>query len=489
MIKSALKNVPLLLTALVVFLASNGLESKAENLSLNLDQAIEMALENNHDTKKALLEVDKAQAAIDEAYGYAYPTVDLSGQYHHFLEKPKMPFPDLEGQFGKGMIETLNQFKLITSQEYTDAMKQFDNSGGETLSDAFTQTNNFETKLAVSQVLFSSAVFTGIGASEDYYNLSKEQLKSVVNKTVFDVKKTFYGVLLAKEARDILQQSFENAQTNLSNVKAFYEQGLAAEYDKMQAEIQVENIRPQVLEAENRLKDATNGLKMILGLDNEAEITLLGELDYLVYNLNSYNDLKNTALEENYDIRTLKSKVKLDQAQIELTESEYWPTIAAFGNLSYNGVSNDFDFTTYSSALVGLNFSINLFQGGRTFHKRQQNEISKMQTETQINQMKEYLSMDIKTKLNEIERVQSSLEAQERNVKLAEKAYTMSEVRYKEGSGTQLEVLNADIALKQAKTNRLNSVYNYITAIAELDKILGKVDDKYMRRFMNKKQN
>jgi outer membrane protein TolC len=132
---------------------------------------------------------------------------------------------------------------------------------------------------------------------------------------------------------------------------------------------------------------------------------------------------------------------------------------------------------------------MNLFQGGRTFHKRQQNEIAKIQTQTQINQMKEYLSLDIKTKLNEIERVKSSLEAQERNVKLAEKAYTMSEVRYKEGSGSQLEVLNADIALKQAKTNRLNSVYNYITAIAELDKILGKVDDKYMRRFMNKKQN
>lgn len=459
MIKSTLKNVSLIFTAIVVFLASAGYDANAENLTLNLDEAIEMALENNHDTRKALLEVDKAQAAIDEAYGYAYPTVNITSQFHRFLKKPKMLF-DMSAMGGQGTSEV-----------------------------SLSQTNNFEATASFQQILFSSAVFTGIGASEDYYNLSKEQLKSQVNNTVFDVKKTFFGVLMAQEAYDILESSFDNAKKNLENVRAFFSQGLAAEYDKIQAEIQVENIRPQLLEAENQLKNAKNGLKLILGLDNESDITVQGKLEYNEVNLESYSKLKSIALQENYDLRTLNSKINLDQAQIELSESEYWPTLALFGNASYNAIDDDFDFFTYTSSLIGINFSMNLFQGGRTFHKRQQNEISKMQTETQINQLKEYLSMDIKTKLNEIERVQSNLEAQERNITLAEKAYSMAEVRYKEGAGSQLEVLNADIALKQAKTNRLNSVYNYITALAEIDQILGNVDTKYMRRFMNKKQN
>ncbi len=459
MIKSALRNVSLIFSAILVFLASGCYDAKAEEVTLNLDEAIEMALENNHDTKKAKLEVKKAEAAIDEAYGYAYPTLDISSQFYRFLEKPKMLF-DMSKMGGDGWSEVV-----------------------------MSQTNNFEAKASFQQILFSSAVFTGIGASEDYYNVSKEQLKSQVNNTILDVKKAYFGVLMAQEAYDILQTSFENAKQNLENVQAFFAQGLAAEYDKIQAEIQVENIRPQLLDSENQLKNAKNGLKMILGLDNESDITLRGKLEYSEISLDTYSKLKSTALQENYDLRTLNSKINLDQAQIELTESEYWPTLALFGNASYNGIADDFDLFTYTSSLVGVNFSMNLFQGGRTFHKRQQNEITKMQTETQINQMKEYLSMEIKTKLNEIERVKSSLEAQERNIKLAERAYGMAEVRYKEGAGSQLEVLNADIALKQAKTNRLSSVYNYITAIAELDNILGRVDTKYMRRFMNKKQN
>ncbi len=482
MIKSTLKNVSLILTAIVVLVISTAYESNAEEKTLNLDQAIEMALENNHDTKNALLEVEKAEAAIDEAYGYAYPTIDLSGQYYRFLEKPKMPFPDFEAMLGNSVSSGLVDYGLISEDDAKYSQM------GTTLQ-SFSLKNNFEAKAELTQILFSSAVFTGIGASEDYYNLAKEQLKSTVNITVFNVKKTFYGVLLAQEAYDILNESYENAKQNLSNVKAFYEQGLAAEYDKMQAEIKVENIRPQLLDAENSLKNAKNGLKMIIGVDIESDLSLIGQLNYSDNKIADYIDLKSTALEDNFDIRSLRSKANLDQAQIELAESEYWPTLALFANASYNGQSDDFDFLTYSSAIVGLNLSINIYNGGRTFHKKQQQEISKMQTETQIHQIKEYLSMDIKTKLNEIEKVKSSLEAQERNVKLAEKAYTMSEVRYKEGAGSQLEVLNADIALKQAKTNRLKSVYEYITALAEIDKILGNVDMKYMRRFLSRKQN
>ena len=86
----------------------------------------------------------------------------------------------------------------------------------------------------------------------------------------------------------------------------------------------------------------------------------------------------------------------------------------------------------------------------------------------------------MKAKIYELNRVKSSLDAQERNVSLAEKAYDISIVRYKEGTGNQLEVQNADMELKQARINRLQTIYDYIIAISGLDEILGKVDPKYM---------
>jgi outer membrane protein TolC len=87
--------------------------------------------------------------------------------------------------------------------------------------------------------------------------------------------------------------------------------------------------------------------------------------------------------------------------------------------------------------------------------------------------------------LIEVERIKSNLEAQDRNILLAQKAYDISNLRYKEGTGNQLEIENADMALRQAKTNRLQSVYQYITAFAELENLSGVLENKYRRIKIN----
>jgi outer membrane protein TolC len=75
--------------------------------------------------------------------------------------------------------------------------------------------------------------------------------------------------------------------------------------------------------------------------------------------------------------------------------------------------------------------------------------------------------------------VKSQISALNRNVELAQKAYEISGIRYKEGTGTQLEIKNADIELRSAKTNLIKSVHDYIIAKAELDQLLGRIDSKY----------
>ena len=91
--------------------------------------------------------------------------------------------------------------------------------------------------ITLTQIIFSSAVFEGIGASQTYNDLAKAELKNTVSKTVLDVQKAFYGVLLAKAVRDITDSSFTNAQENFKNVKALYAQGMVSEFDKLQAEV------------------------------------------------------------------------------------------------------------------------------------------------------------------------------------------------------------------------------------------------------------
>ena len=462
---------------LVVLLQSVFVISSAQSIKMDINEAIFQALKNNNNVRIANMDVVKAETAVKEAYGYAYPTVDFSTDFSHFLSKPKTPFPDFEAML------TNSTYKVLFDE---GVLPQDDNKylPMTTKLQSFAQTNNFESKITVTQTLFNSTVFRGIGASQIYLDLSKEKLNSVVAKTISDVKKAYYGVLLSTELLNIVESSLKNAEENFADLKSHYEQGLVSDFDKLQVEVQVENIKPKVLELKKVLHDAQNSLKILLGLPQTSEIELTGSLCYTEEILTSEGDAIAFASEYNYDLRTLKSKRRVDEAFIALETSNYWPMLTAFGNYSYAGSSDDLKFNTYSSTLVGLNLRINLFNGLRTVRRVEQAEIGVRQSDEQIVLTKEFLIQQIKSKLYELNKVKTEINALERTVGLATKAYEIARTRYNSGQGTQLEIKNADLELNTAKTNRLQSVYSYITAKSDLDQLLGRIDEKYFN-FMN----
>ena len=448
----------------------------AQSKIYTLDEAINTAINNNRDISISVMNVKKSGAAVDEAFGYALPSLNLSGNFSHFLEKPKMSFPDFASLLQNATYSILFDENVIPRDE--NKFKPMQN-----ILQSFAQTNNFSTDITLTQTLFSSAVFKGIGASKIYYNLAKADLNSTVSKTVLSVQKTFYGVLLSKEVLEITKSSFDNAEANLKDVRALFKEGMVSEFDMLQAEVQVENIRPVVLQMENNLKTAKDGLKIIMGVDQNEEIDVNGEFYYQPYDVSNEEDLISEALTSNYDLKTLDLKKQVDEAFIELDVSEYWPNVAAFGQYSYAGSSDNWNFNNYSSATVGLSFSINLWQGNRTKNAVQQSTITFEQTEQQLLQLKEYTTLNVKSKIQELKRVQSLIEVQNRTVDVAQRAYNIAKVRYKEGAGSQIELQNTDLALKQARLNRIQSIYSYLVNKYELEQILGKTNPEYFSNF------
>jgi outer membrane protein TolC len=448
----------------------------SQTQTFSLDEAIKTALKNNSDVKISEMNVEKASAAVHEAFGYALPSLDFSAGFNHFINKPKTPFPDFAALLGNATYSILFDENIIPRDN-----NKFKPVGYSLQS--FALSNNYETNLQLTQVLFSSAVFKGIGASQIYLDLSKTQLKSTVSTTVFNVERAFYGVLLTKEVYEITKASFENAQENYKNVSALYGQGLVSEFDNLQAQVQVENIRPTLLDMENKLKDAKDGLKILLGINPENEIEVDGEITYRPMPIPEIQDVIDEVLKSNLSLQTLDLKAQVDDAFIELDRAEYWPNLAAFGNYSYAGSSDKWNFQNYSSLTVGLNFSINLWKGQQTSHRVEQSTITYKQTEEQLAQLKDYLTAQVKSNINELKRVQAVVETQDKNVSLAERAYQIATVRYKEGTSNQLEVQNADIALRQARLNRLQTVYSYLITRYELQQIMGKVSPEYYSLF------
>ncbi|NWG29230.1 MAG: TolC family protein [Ignavibacteriaceae bacterium] len=451
----------------------------AQQQILTLEDAIHIALENNTDIKVAKMNSDKSRAAVREAFGYALPSLDASATFSHFLKKPKMPFPDFEALLTNATYSILFDENVIPRDDskYVPV---------ETKLQSFVQTNNYEASLTLTQVLFNSTVFRGIGASQIYYDLSLAELRNTISKTKLNVERAFYGTLLTKELLSITQASYENAQENFRNVNALFQQGFVSDFDRLQAEVRVENIRPVLLQMENMLATTLNDLKLVLGIEQSVEIDVKGEIDYNQEILPAEEDIIDFALNNNYGLQSMKLKMDLDEEFIQLDVSEYWPSLAAFGNFSYAGSAEEWNFQNYNATTVGLSFSMNLWQGNRTKNRVEQSTITYKQTTEQYALLKEYVVNQVKAKYLELKRVQSLVEAQEKNVSLAERAYELSTVRYNEGTGNQLEVQNADVALRQARINKLQSVHSYIITKYELEQLMGKIEPEYIDPYMPK---
>ena len=469
-----LMNKVLLFFLLTIFLLPELVSAQIKVYTL--DEAINTALSNNRDIAISVLNAKKSETAVNEAYGYAMPTIDAAANFSHFLDKPKTPFPDFQA--------------LLTNATYSilfdEGVIPRDNSKFvpvETQLQSFVQSNTYDASLTLTQIIFSSAVFEGIGASQTYNDLAKAELKNTVSKTVLDVQKAFYGVLLAKAVRDITDSSFTNAQENFKNVKALYAQGMVSEFDKLQAEVQVENIRPVLLRMENVLKSAKDGFKIILGIDQSAEIDVSGDIVLEPIDVSDENELIAEAMESNFNIKSLDLKKQVDEAFIQLDVAGYWPTLAGFANYTYAGSSDTWNFQNYSYSTIGLNLSINLWEGNRTKNKVEQSTITFKQTEEQLLQLKDYTTLEVKAKVQELLRVKSLVEAQERTVEIAQRAYDIAEVRYQEGTGSQLEIRNADQELRNARLNRVQAIHSYLVTKYELDQILGRTNPEYFANF------
>lgn len=463
----------LLLITLLVFLSDIGY---SQPQILTLDDAIQLALQNNREIKISSLNVEKSTAAVREAFGYALPSFDVAADFSHYLKKPKMPFPDFKALLTNATYSILFDENVIPRDE--SKFLPVENT-----LQSFALDNSYSASVTLTQVLFSSAVFEGIGATQTYYDLSRAELDNTVSKTVLSVQNAFYGVLLAKAVLNITEGSFTNAQENFDNVKALYNQGMVSEFDMLQAEVRVENIRPVLLKMENVLITSKDGLKMVIGVNQSDEIDVSGTIELDSIDISHEEELIQEALHSNFDIKSLELKRQVDEAFVQLDVSEYWPTLAAFGNYTYAGSSDSWAFQNYNYSLVGLRLSFNLWQGNRTKNAVEQSTITVKQTEEQLKQLKDFTILGVNSKIQEIKRVKSLIEVQERAVKLAQRAYDISKVRYNEGAGSQLELQNADQDLRQAKLNRVQAVHSYLITKYELDQLLGRTNPLYLSYF------
>lgn len=420
---------------------------------LTMDEAIDLALKQNKKVSIAKLGVDKADAKVSEALGHALPTLNLSAAYTRNIQVPVFFIPD------------------------------FQNPSSGALSPVRVGLNNqYQLQAQATQILFNSAVFSGIGASKVYYNAALEQLNSAIAEVVTDTKKKYFDAMMARELGRISQATLDNAMENFKTIDALFKEGLVAEFDLIRSQVAVDNIRPSVTESEAVYANAIGALQTHIGMDMGDSVVPVGEFQEEQVEFPDEQMAIETALRENKDLKALEYQVRVTKEFISLYTGEYFPTLSLFGNWMHQGQSDTYtNFVSAPSSAVGLNFQINLFNGFQTKARVEQANIDHQTVQEQYNQLKDIVKLQVRAVLNTLRSSKLRILAQRSTVTQAQRGLEIARIRYKEGTGSLLELNDSELALSHAQINRIQALHDYHTTKADYDRVVASIDRKYFR--------
>ena len=416
---------------------------------ITLEEAVRVALRGNHELAAARFDVGKAEARVSEAWGYALPRLDVSARYSRAIQKQVFFLPDFN-----------------------------DLSSGRVMPIEIGSTNSFDMTFTASQVLFNSAVFTGVGTAHVYAQVAREMYRAKEVEVVTGVRKAYYGALLAGQVAGVARDNLKNAEDNLRRVTLLATQGLVAEYDRLRATVGVENLRPEVTRAENSSTLAINALRIAMGVPFADSVQVRGDIAFEPVDSSVVAGAQEHVLGSNPSLAALRYQVEVSGAYIAVERSNYLPSLAAFGNYQMQAQKNDLRMSTRDivrSSLVGVTLSLNIFNGLQTNARVEQAQLDMCKLQEQITGLELQLRTGVQSATLQIQRIRQRIGAQEETIRTAERGYAIANARYGNGSGTLLEVNDARLALAQARLNLAQTHYEYLVASADLDQILGRL--------------
>ncbi len=437
---------------------SVGFVASAQQFELSLEKALEIALSDNPTIQVAGLEIERQDWVRKQTIGSLLPNVSVQSQYSYSIVKQEM---------AKGL--------------------------------SFGADNTINNTASLSLPLYAPTVYETLKMNRTQMEQAVESARSSKINLTNEVKKGYYNILLAEQSLSVFKESEKSIAETVANTEKMYEQGLASEYDLLSAQVQLSNLRPNIVQTENSIKATKLLFKMYLGLPADSDFVLEGSLDDFADEVAlAIIPTDSVDLSNNTDLRSLEFQRKLLEHQLRMTNASRLPTIAAFSTFMYSGNDNSMNFGEIiggsmggmgggSSApttkkewwwqkplSAGISISIPLFSGGRNLNKAHEIRNTLHQLSLQRDYLAQSVNVQVESAFNNILTAKEKMTSNEITVRQASKAYEIAQVRYNAGTGTILELNSSELSLTQAKLNYSQAIYDFLAARADYEKIIGK---------------
>ena len=283
---------------------SVGFVASAQQFELSLEKALEIALSDNPTIVVSGLEIERQDWVRKQTIGSLLPNVSVQSQYSYSIVKQEM---------AKGL--------------------------------SFGADNTINNTASLSLPLYAPTVYETLKMNRTQMEQAVESARSSKINLTNEVKKGYYNILLAEQSLSVLKESEKSIAETVANTEKMYQQGLASEYDLLSAQVQLSNLRPNIVQTENSIKATKLLFKMYLGLPADSDFVLEGSLDDFADEVAlSIIPTDSVDLSNNTDLRSLEFQRKLLEHQLRMTNASRLPTVAAFSTFLYSGNDNSMNF-------------------------------------------------------------------------------------------------------------------------------------------------
>lgn len=443
---------PLFLFLLLISISVVG-QDISEN-KFTLQECLDYAYENNQNIIIANLDIASAKARTGEYLSAGFPQVDVNASVNKnfILRRTFLP---------------ANQFDPTASED-------------DVIELVFGTPYDGDVGINLSQMVFDGSYFVGVKASKVYQELStKDHIKSKIDVTEA-VSKAYFSVLVNQMSYESILSNYQRLDSLLQETEIMQKNGFAELLELNRTKVEFNNISTAKTNAERAIEISKALLKYQMGMPIEETLEIADNLSDLEFRVQEELEMA-----YNYQRRIEYSKLQTSQRLAELemknNRSQYLPKIDLFFSWGMNAgvrefsslgeLSNRMIWPDYQ--LAGLTFNLPIFDGLYKAKVIQQNKIKIKQLEYQRMMLENSIKLEVEQTRKNLMMNLDELSSQEENVQLAESVYNQSKIKYQEGVGTNLEVIEADNAFKQAQSNYFSALYDALISHVDYQKSLG----------------
>ena len=432
--------------------AQKGADTARKTYKFSVQQAVDYAKQNNIQEKNALIDYKIQQQTNREITSAAYPQLSTSGTFQDYLSIPTSLIP---AEFSGGAAGTYFPVKFGTK---------------------YSVTGGFD----LSQLLFDGQVFVGLKARPvalQFYSKQAEVTEEMIN---VNVQKIYYQLVVGRQQMTSFDANIERFQKLLHDTKAIFQQGFAERLDVDKVTVQLSNLQTEKIKMQSQLDAGTAGLKFLMNMPQKDSLVLTDSITEDKIKQNILSD--DYRYEDRKEYQLIMLGKKLGEYNVSRYKLSYLPSLAAFANYSKNAQRQEFNFfkggsegSWFTTSLVGLKLTIPIFDGFAKDSRLKKAKLQLQQTTNNIELLKSSIDNDVVDARLKITAAVVTIDNQKQNMQLAEKVYNSTKLKYEQGLGSNLEIINAQTDLKQAQNNYYSALYDGIIAKIDYLKATGKL--------------